>query len=204
MKPQLLTAALLKAAFDIHPLRTGEMAGYGAALGGLAGGGIGAAAGLIGTESGSPERRKAMLQRGLMGLLAGAGVGGVGGLHVSGGLRDSYDKEYVPAKALSMPFIEMLAAQQMSQAGLKMPSSEGDGMRLKNLLSGAMDQTYGNQMQKVRVPAGALLGGLFNSGVSGARTAIDKNFSPSDAQSSDGSQGINLVWDAIKEYNAGK
>lgn len=88
---------------DYRPFSPSNSAIWGASLGGLGGGVLGALDGLSGTRSGTPERKKAITNRALIGALAGAGLGGAGGGLLGTLVRDHAMAEYAKTPETADP-----------------------------------------------------------------------------------------------------
>ncbi len=206
MRSRHLHAALLKSAFEMHPYSPGEMAGYGGLAGGLLGAGTGALTGLIGTESGSPERRKAMARRALIGLLAGGGIGaatgGIASANARGNMLDTFDQKAMESAEFNP--LKLLIVQQLAQQTDKAPFQrvlENPEMldvpvakKTHDMISQALKETKMSPMSTGRILVGQNPL-LLHSGMN--KELMDSfNKTPTNVNAEKGD--VNAAWNVIK------
>ena len=201
MSTQLLHAALIKAAFEMRPYNPGEMAAYGGLAGSALGAAGGALTGMIGTEAGSKDRRKAMLRRGVIGLLAGGGLGAAAGGMTAAARRNEIVDEMEPvgAAALQMVIHGQLANQKnrggyekllQDPAVLNTPT----GVAAREMFSDPLSQMRFRPMTSLRIMAGDNPRMPSNGMLEEFQNAAKKH----EASFSDGKALTNKAWDIIK------
>lgn len=206
MSASALTAAFIKTAFKLHPFDSSEMALAGGLTGGALGGGVGALTGLIGTQSGTPERRKAMINRALIGLLGGGAAGALAGNVASENALLNQNLRDMPDLTELRQRLQPLA---LFELGNQAPTPKGvesfkrllaDPNMLNKSMDRAIDSAHTDMLKNVEASPSSALKILMGADMLAKGTPLRKEIT----EGNEGNKNLippnvkNIVWDAIK------